>query len=326
MKKLILLAAMLAMTLVSAVPALAQGASPEQGTVSGDQSSNPPETNDNGIRGTITNISGSVVLVEEDPSAPFQTTPPSSPSELGAKGFFTVTDETEITKQEDGKSIPAAFEDLEVGQIVEATYAGDAIAAIYPSQGNAESIVILEETTCMLPEGCDPGPSPYRNATFSFELAVECEPPADAEFLGLTSIESLMTTPLIDPDGDGLYTGDMNVPATSGGQGGPPEPLSLPVRIAQGPPTGFSGLGPEYRVIKDFGLVKAEDRTFEASVSFCDDDGSDNNNNNNGGAGSGSSSGSGMKLLPATGGAFPVALGAGALLITGGLLARRLAR
>lgn len=94
MKKLILLAAMLAMMLVGAVPALAQSTvidsqetnPPEsdeenvRGTVSGDQGANPPGGNGGSVRGTITDISGSVVLVEEDPSA-----------ESGPKGYFTVT-------------------------------------------------------------------------------------------------------------------------------------------------------------------------------------------------------------------------------------------
>jgi len=65
----------------------------------------------------------------------------------------------------------------------------------------------------------------------SFELTVEGEPPAGATFSGLASTESWVSTPLTDPDADGLYTGSVVVPAMGGGQGGPPEPLSLPVQI-----------------------------------------------------------------------------------------------
>ena len=125
--------------------------------------------------------------------------------------------------------------------------------------------------------GGPPGPPPGEEfATLSFELVVECEPPASATFLGFTTLESLMTTPLTDPDGDGLYTGSMTVNKfPPGPRPVPPgiEPITLsPVRIVQGPPTGFTALGPEYRVIKDFGAVKLdEDKTFEASVSFCED-------------------------------------------------------
>ncbi len=125
--------------------------------------------------------------------------------------------------------------------------------------------------------GGPPGPPPGEEfATLSFELAVECEPAASATFLGFTTLESLMTTPLTDPDGDGLYTGSMTVPKFAPGPRPVPpdmEPISLsPVRIVQGPPTGFTALGPEYRVIEDFGAVKLdEDKTLEAGVSFCDD-------------------------------------------------------
>lgn len=125
--------------------------------------------------------------------------------------------------------------------------------------------------------GGPPGPPPGEEfVTLSFELTVECEPPANAIFLGLTGGEGLSTTPLTDPDGDGLYTGTMTVPKFGPGPRPVPpgiEPITLsPVRIVQGPPTGVSALGPQYRVIKDFGGVKLdEDRTLEASVSFCED-------------------------------------------------------
>ncbi len=136
-KKLILLVASLAMPLVTATAlALAQT---EPG---------------NGVRGSITSISGAVVLVEENPA-----------DESGsAKGAFTVTGETEILRQQGDELVPAAFDDLRVGQLVEATYVGP-VAESYPTQGTAGSIVILEdpfggepgddELLCLLPEGCD---------------------------------------------------------------------------------------------------------------------------------------------------------------------------
>ena len=88
---------------------------------------------ENSIRGEITEISRSaeVVLVEEDPS-----------DESGsAKGEFAVTGETEILDQRGGG--PAAFEELRVGQLVEATYSGP-VAESYPTRGVAGRIVILE--------------------------------------------------------------------------------------------------------------------------------------------------------------------------------------
>lgn len=169
-------------------------------------------------------------------------------------------------------------------------------------------------------------PSSVENATFSFELAVECEPPANAEFLGLTATESLVTTPLLDPDGDGIYTGSLTVPKFA--PGGPEEPITIsPVRIVQGLPTGYSAMGPEYHVIKDFGPVKAEDTTLSAGVSFCDGGASDQYSD--AGASTGTLSGdtgTGRTVLPDTGGALLITLGAGALLLSGGFLIRRFVR
>ncbi len=280
--KLILLAAMLAMVLLGAVPALAQGgATNVDATVSGDQSADPPEISQVSVRGAITSISGSVVLVEADPSM-----------ESGPKGYFTVTGETEIARLEGDQRVVASFEDLAVGQQVQAEYAGP-IAESYPPQGEAKSIVILDEG----------GRTEERYATLSFELEVECDPPSNAAFFGFIPAEGGITAQLTDPDGDGTYTGSTTVAKFPPGPAPPgTEPVSLPVQIVQ-----VRG------VIEDFGEVKIDgDKTFEATVSFCDD---------NGGSGNG-----GGKTLPNTGGPLPLALGAGALLITGGLLTRRLAQ
>ncbi len=145
---------------------------------------------------------------------------------------------------------------------------------------------------------------PGSSATFTYELTVECEPPAGATFFGFTAIESLVTTPLTDPDGDGVYTGSQTVPRFA--PGGPPEPITLsPVRIVQGPPTVTGPLGPEFLIIEDFGAVVANDTTLSASVSFCD---------------------GGTPELPETGGSLPIAGAIGTLLLAGGLISRRLIR
>jgi LPXTG-motif cell wall-anchored protein len=260
----------------------------------------PPDAETYGLRGTITSISGSAVLVEEDPSE----------EGSGDKGYFTVTDETEITEQQEGERVPAAFEDLEVGQLVEAAYAGP-VAESYPTQGNAASIVILGE---------DGGGE--ERATLSFELTVEGEPPANAALFGFVPAEGGMSAPLADPDGDGLYTGSMTVDRFGPGPRPVPpgtEPVSLPVQIVQS--TG---------VIKDFGLVRIDgDKTFSASVSFEDDDGGANpGGTSNGGSANGSGTGpGGIRVLPATGGASLTVLGVmGTLLLASGLLVRRLVR
>ena len=103
--------------------------------------------------GYITSISGSSVLVEEDPQDPVLDGAGSN------KGYFTVTAETEIFRLLEGDMVaPATFEELEVGQLVSATYSG-AILESYPPQGGAGSIVILagggEEPVCNIAEGCD---------------------------------------------------------------------------------------------------------------------------------------------------------------------------
>src|SRR5215210_25938 len=115
-KKLIMLATSLAMLPATAVLAVAQ-------TETGSEVQSP-----------ITSISGSTVLVEENPA-----------DESGsAKGAFTVTGETEIFRRSGDLQVPASFDDLQVGQPVIATYTGP-VAESYPTQGTAGSIVILEE-------------------------------------------------------------------------------------------------------------------------------------------------------------------------------------
>jgi hypothetical protein len=110
--------------------------------------------------GYITSISGDSVLVEEDPASEWE----------GDKGYFTVTGETEILRLVGGDAVaPATFEELEVGQLVEATYSGPILES-YPPQGEAGSIVILgedygdEEIRCLLPEGCGPEVPPDEGA------------------------------------------------------------------------------------------------------------------------------------------------------------------
>ena len=255
----------------------------------------PPDGEPYGFRGTVTGISGSVVLVEEDPSE----------EGSGDKGYFTVTEETVISTLVGGDALaPAAFEDLAVGQPVEAAYAGP-VAESYPTQGDAASIVIL---------GGDGG-GEEESATLSFELTVEGEPPANAAFFGFVPAEGGMPAPLADQDGDGLYTGSMTVDSFGPGPRPVPpgtEPVSLPVRIAQA--TG---------VVKDFGLVRIDgDKTFEASVSFGDN-GGDGGSDNSGSDGTGPG---GIRVLPATGGALAIEGLVGALLVAASLLARRVLR
>lgn len=143
MKKLALSAAVLVMVLVAAVPALAQVAQEELPT-------EPESIPDSGVLGFVTSISGTEVLVEVDPA-----------DQVGStnKGYFTVTGETTILRQQGDELIPATFEELAVGQLVSATYSGPILTS-YPSQGAAGSIVILEE----LPAEEGAGIQQYDNA------------------------------------------------------------------------------------------------------------------------------------------------------------------
>lgn len=270
-KKLILTLVMLAMALATAVPALAQPEpptpeeepkepepktepQPEPKTDAPSKTGTQPEPqteartgSGNLVRGSITSISGAVVLVEKDPA-----------DESGSpKGAFAVTGETEILRQQGGEQVPASFDALRVGQLVEAEYAGP-IAESYPSQGTAGSIVILE------PSGDGPGPAPGSTAKLAFELTVDGEPPANTSFLGLIPAEGGFRAPLTDPDDDGIYTGSVEVPKYA--PGGPPEPVSLPVQMVQLQPGAYHSRD---TVLKDFGEVLIdEDKTFSASVSF----------------------------------------------------------
>ena len=121
MKRLILMVATLTMVLTATAPvALAQ-------------------TDPLSYVGYITSISENSVLVEEYPQDPI----------LGGagsnKGYFDVTGETEIFRLVEGDmAVPATFEELEVGQMVSATYSGPILQS-YPSQGGVSSIVILAD-------------------------------------------------------------------------------------------------------------------------------------------------------------------------------------
>ncbi|QIN77296.1 hypothetical protein GBA65_00830 [Rubrobacter marinus] len=221
-------------------------------------------------------------------------------------------------------TLPEGFYDLGPFPVPVAMLAG---TPEVPNQQTIEYFgeVVLEDGDHFSADYSFDGPAPGSSATFAYELAVDCEPPEGAEFLGLTATESLVTTPLTDPDGDGVYTGSQTVPRFA--PGGPGEPIEIsPVRIVQGPPTATGPLGPEYRVIEDFGAVTAEDRTLSASVSFCDGGGPDGGGTTGGPVVSGDTGGivpSLPKVLPSTGGLLPIACLVGLVLVAGGLMNRR---
>ena len=264
--------------------------------------------------------------------------------------IYAITDEVTGTSYE----LISGFVNLEsyVGQRV--TIQGTPV----PGPGDPSRPPLLNVTQV---EPVD-GPSPSDEATLSFELTVEGDPPADATFFGFIPAEGGMSVRLTDPDSDGLYTGSMIVDKYGPGPRPVPpgtEPVSLPVQIVQGTGTiGSDGTHPgePIRVIKDFGSVKMDgDKTFSASVSFGTTPGEETtggaaeptgDNGEMSGANRGSSSGTvqgderaqegipgavgdafgnlSRGGLPDTGGGWAVLLLVGAALIGGGwLLVRR---
>ncbi len=175
------------------------------------------------------------------------------------------------------------------------------------------------DVTWVTPADGPSGPPPGEDTvTLSFGLTVKGTPPEGTRFFGSAVGEGGPGTPLTDPDGDGVFTVSLKVPRFA--PGGPPEPVSLPVQIVQA----NSGAGPcnPTTVIKDFGIIPANDNTFRAQVNFGP--------GGSGSIGSGNSSGGGTGKLPSTGGAIPGAIPAlglvSALLVGGGLLIRRVTR
>src|SRR5215217_225387 len=106
----------------------------------------------------------------------------------------------------------------------------------------------------------------------SFELAVEGEPPSEATFFGETPLVG-DSVQLIDPDGDGTYTGTTTVEVTVNPDGTiQPVPVAIWGGIGTTPSERYPGEplpGYSTKVIKDFGPVVIEDgQMFSTSVSF----------------------------------------------------------
>lgn len=147
--------------------------------------------------------------------------------------------------------------------------------------------------------------------TATFELAVECDPSAETGFSASVGEAPSAVGALLDGDGDGVYT--TSLPVERG--------MVQEARIERLDPISDEPQAPLVAsTIEDFGPVLFdEDKTFEASISFCE-----------GGGGSGSGTldgtGGGKGVLPATGGALPIAGLASALMLAGGLMVRRVSR
>jgi hypothetical protein len=157
------------------------------------------------------------------------------------------------------------------------------------------------------------------------ELAVECpenQPGATGYRLVTTGVESLTSMALTDEDGDGVFTGTQTFPRFPPGGGA--EPITVDdVRV----------VAPDGGTVEQFGPVTLDrdEIVLETSVSLCDGGPGPDGGQYDPGDGSDRASapgGAGTGLLPETGGVplAPTALTAGALLVCGGLLLRRIRR
>lgn len=168
------------------------------------------------------------------------------------------------------------------------------------------------------------------NVTLSFELAIQGTPPVDKSFFGYVPAEGGIATQLTDPDGDGVYTGSMDVPQYAPGP--VPEgidPVTLPVQIVMSSEVKYGvPLYPE--VLEDFGQVLMdEDKTFSTTIVFdgpvepgpsTPEPTTPEPTTPSPGNGGSPDSPDGIDVLPDTGGTLVPIVGAIALLAGGGLL------
>ena len=154
------------------------------------------------------------------------------------------------------------------------------------------------------------------------ELAVECpenQPRVTGYRLVTTGVESLTSVALTDEDGDGVLTGTQAFPRFPPGGGAVPITVD-DVRI----------VAPDGSTVEQFGPVTLDrdEIVLATSVSLCDGGGAGSDQYGGGVVGSPvPEDGGGPAELPETGGAsLATALGAGALLVGGGLLMRRVCR
>jgi hypothetical protein len=180
---------------------------------------------------------------------------------------YAITDEGTGTSYE----LVSGFVDLEPYVGKQVTIQGVPV----PGPGDPSKPPLLNVTQVQPAGGGDDEDPPAVNdkAKLSFELAVEGDPPASAAFYGNVKTGEGgpgLYVALTDPDDDGVYTGSKTVDRFGPGPRPVPpsvEPVSLPVQIVQGTD------GETYSSIKDFGTVKLDgDKTFEASVSFDDEE------------------------------------------------------
>ena len=171
-----------------------------------------------------------------------------------------------------------------------------------------------------------PGDGAVEETDLVAELTVECPEGATRVVvyrLVTTGVESLTSVALTDEDGDGVLTGTQTFPRFP--PGGGTEPITVDdARV----------VAPDGSTVEQFGPVTLDRDVIvlAASVSLCDNGGpgpdGDQYDPGDGSDRQSAPGGAGTVLLPETGGAplSPTALAAGALLVGGGLLMRRVRR
>jgi hypothetical protein len=190
------------------------------------------------------------------------------PADVGTNGTHSITDQASATVY----ALNSETVDLDA-------YAGQRVTVygtLTPGgtssdeagfEGNG-TLPSIDVTRIEPADDSNPDPTTDTRATFDFELTVEGTPPEGARFFGAVPAEGCISVPLADPDGDGVFTGSLDVPRFAPGPVPPPdaEPVSLPVQIVQAD-SGASPCDPT-AVIRNFGTVPANDNTFMASTIF----------------------------------------------------------
>ena len=94
------------------------------------------------IRGRITAIRSASVEAEDRSIGTIMVEAEDKTAKVD-KANLIITDKTRILKQQDGKRVPATFDDLRIGQLIEAQFVEGPTIMIYPLQVAAVEIVIL---------------------------------------------------------------------------------------------------------------------------------------------------------------------------------------
>ena len=250
MRKLMVLATMLAMVLVAAVPALAQNKQSNYG----DQY-NPPDLYDQVCE--IASQKEAQRILDEDPSDPHNldsdgdgvacnseepagedvtlnyelTVEGECPAdgvffgENNVVGMMDYVGTAQLTDP-DGDGVYTHSEKFIAGErldglsIVQGTGAekvnGEFFRGSVPGEPittikSFDPVTIEEDTTLSASIDCDDLPKPqHEEATLDFELAVEGQCPADTNFFAGMSTSHGYSVPLADPDGDSVYSGSID--------------------------------------------------------------------------------------------------------------------